>query len=188
MPTWVSLLRAVNLGAHNKVPMADLRKALSEAGFQRVQTYVASGNVITTSRHRSADRVAARVREVVAELTGLDVPVMVRSPAEIDAVLAANPWPEATRERPKLVHVFFLSAEPDPERVEALHAADVAPETCRVIGREVYVDYVASVHASRLTAASLARRLGVDGTARNWRTVQALADLCRAGDDLQPRR
>ena len=188
MPTWVSLLRAVNLGAHNKVPMAALREALSQAGFERVQTYVASGNVITSSRHRSADRVAARVREVVAELTGLDVPVMVRSRAEIDAVLASNPWPQATRQRPKLMHVFFLSAAPSPERVEALHAEDFAAETCRVIGRELYVDYVASVHASRLTTAFLTRRLGVDGTARNWRTVQALADLCRAEDGSRPRR
>lgn len=188
MPTRVSLLRAVNLGARNKVPMAALREVLSEAGFERVQTYVASGNVITTSRHRSADRVAARVREVVAELTGLDVPVMVRSPADIDAVLAANPWPRATRERPKLVSVFFLAGVPSPDRVEALHAEDFAPETCRVIGRELYVDYGTSVHGSRLTAAFLARRLGVDGTARNWRTVQALAGLCRAEDGIQPRR
>jgi uncharacterized protein (DUF1697 family) len=187
VPTWVSLLRAVNLGARNKVPMAALRQALRQSGFDSVQTYVASGNVITTSRHRSADRVAARMREVVAELTGLDVPVMVRSPAEIDAVLAANPWPQATRERPKLVHVFFLAAEPSRDRVEALHAEDFAPQACRVIGRELYVDYVASVYGSRLTAALFTRRLGVDGTARNWRTVQALADLCRAEDRPPPR-
>jgi uncharacterized protein (DUF1697 family) len=188
VPTWVSLLRAVNLGARNKVPMAALREALGKAGFERVQTYVASGNVITTSRHRTPERVAAQVHRVVAELTGLDVPVMVRSPADIDAVLAANPWQEATRERPKLVSVFFLAAEPSPDRIEALHAEDFSPEACRVIGRELYVDHVANVHGSRLTPGFLARRLGVEGTARNWRTVQAIADLCRAAGTAPARR
>ncbi len=188
MPTWVSLLRAVNLGSRNKVPMAALREALSQAGFDHVRTYVASGNVVTRSRHRSPERVAAQVHAVVAELTGLEVPVMVRSPADIDAVLAANPWPQATRERPKLVHVVFLAGEPTEESVEALHAETFGAEACRVIGRELYVDYVASVHASRLTPAFFARRLGVDGTARNWRTVQALADLCRAEGSVAARR
>jgi uncharacterized protein (DUF1697 family) len=177
--TWVSLLRAVNLGARNKVPMPALRAALAAAGFEDVRTYLASGNVVTRSRHRSPDRVAADVRRVVAELTDLDVPVMVRSPSDLEAVLAANPWPEAAKERPKLVSVFFLSGRPDAERVAALHDQDFADEACRVIGRELYVDYVTSVHASRLTPAFFARRLGVDGTARNWRTVEALAQMCR---------
>jgi uncharacterized protein (DUF1697 family) len=188
VPTWVSLLRAVNLGARNKVPMAALREALSQAGFDSVQTYVASGNVVTRSRHRSPERVAALVHSVVAELTGLEVPVMVRSPADINNVLAANPWPQATHERPTLVHVHFLAEQPTPERVEALYADDSAAGSCRVVGREMYVDYVTGVHASRLTPAFFTRRLGVDGTARNWRTVQALADLCRAEGTVVARR
>lgn len=179
VPTWVSLLRAVNLGSRNKVPMAALRSALADAGFQDVRTYVASGNVITRSGHRSPDRVAAEVRRVVAQLTGLEVPVMVRSPDDIDAVIAANPWPEATKQRPELVAVSFLAATPDADRVAALRAEDFGDEACRVIGREVYVDHANSVHASRLTPAFLTRRLGVDGTARNWRTVEALAQMCR---------
>lgn len=180
MATWVSLLRAVNLGARNKVPMPALRKGLADAGFEDVRTYVASGNVVSRSRHRNPERVAADVRSVIAELTGLDVPVMARSPVDIEAVLGANPWPGATTERPKLVSVSFLEAAPDPERTAALHAEDFAAESCRVIGRELYVDYVTSVHASRLTPGFFARRLGVDGTARNWRTVEAIAQLCRS--------
>lgn len=183
MPTWVSLLRAVNLGAHNKVPMPALRTALSEAGFQQVRTYVASGNVLTSSRHRSPDRVAADVRRVIAELTGLGIEVMVRSPADMQAVVTANPWPQATRCRPTLVAVSFLSAAPSTERVAALHAEtsgpDAGPSCCRVIGRELYVDYVDSVHGSRFTPAFFERRLAVRGTARNWRTVEAIVDLCR---------
>lgn len=160
--------------------MAALRTALADAGFHDVRTYVASGNVITRSGHRSPDRVAAEVRRVVAELTGLDVPVVVRSPDDIDAVIAANPWPGATKQRPKLVAVSFLAATPDPDRVAALHAEGFGDESCRVLGRELYVDYATSVHASRLTPAFFARRLGVDGTARNWRTVEALAQMCRS--------
>jgi uncharacterized protein (DUF1697 family) len=182
VPTWVSLLRAVNLGAHNKVPMPALRSALSEAGFERVRTYVASGNVVTSSRHRSPGRVAAEVRRVIAELTGLDIEVMVRSPEDMDAVVAANPWPDATRSRPKLVAVSFLSAAPSADRVEALHAetSGSASGSCLVIGRELYVDYVDQIHGSRFSPAFFERWLAVSGTTRNWRTVEAIVELCRA--------
>lgn len=179
MAVWVSLLRGINLGARNKVPMPALREALVAAGFGQVQTYVQSGNVVTSSRHRSPERVAALVREVVAGGFGLDVPVVARSPAELQAVLEWNPFPDAAFARPKVVqvtHLFDTPAEPD---VRALLAAvDVLPERVAVRGREVVVDYADNIHGSAVQGAWLTRRLGgIDGTARNWRTLTALCEL-----------
>ncbi|CAN5895468.1 DUF1697 domain-containing protein [soil metagenome] len=179
MAVWVSLLRGINLGARNKVPMPALREALAAAGFDDVQTYVQSGNVVTSSGHRSRDRVAALVREVVAAHFGVDVPVVVRSPAELAALLAWNPFPVASAERPKLVQVTHLVATPAPADVEALLAAvEDMPERVAVRGAEVVVDYSLGIQTSKVQGAWLAKRLGgVDGTARNWRTLTALCEL-----------
>lgn len=178
MAVWVSLLRGINLGSHNKVPMPALREALVEAGFRDVRTHLQSGNVVTTSRHRTPDRVAALVRGVVESRFGIDVPVVVRSPEQLRAVLEWNPFPEAAAERPKLVQVMHLFATPAADDLEALLAAPVSPERIAVRDAEVVVDYVDNIHASKVTGPWLTKRLGgVDATARNWRTLTALCEL-----------
>lgn len=177
MAVWVSLLRGINLGSHHKVNMPRLREVLAEAGFADVRTYVQSGNVVTRSGHRSADRVGLAVRRLVAEHFAVDVPVVVRSPAGLRDVLAWAPFPEAAAADPTKVHVVHLCAEPAPERVADLLRGDWGADEVAVRGAEVAVRYAETLHASRLTHALVTRRLGVDGTARNWRTLRALVDL-----------
>jgi uncharacterized protein (DUF1697 family) len=176
MTVWVALLRGVNLGNHNKVNMPRLREALTEAGFEDVVSYVQSGNVVMRSAHRSADAVARTVRATVSETFGLDVPVVVRSPKQLRELVEWCPFPEAV-DRPTGVHVIYLDEEPDPDRVAALLAHDWSPDAIVVKGREVVIRYDDSMHASRLQHANVLKRLAVDGTARNWRTAQALVDL-----------
>jgi uncharacterized protein (DUF1697 family) len=177
VPTWVALLRAVNLGGHNRVSMPVLREELAAAGFTAVRTYVNSGNVVAGSALTDPAAVAAAVRQVVAERFDLDVPVIVRSGEQLDALIAWNPFPDAALERPNLVSVVHLAAEPDPDRLAAVLAADVAPDRITARGTEVVIAY-----ADRTTgtaAEKALRRLGTEGTARNWRTLRALADLAR---------
>jgi uncharacterized protein (DUF1697 family) len=179
MPTWISLLRAVNLGSHNKVSMPALREHLAEAGFEDVRTYVQSGNLVTSSRHRTEHGVARAIAKVVADRHGVDVPVVVRSPDDMARVLALDPFPAATKRQPKLVSVVFFEKQLVGGKAFAAHAASLGEEVV-VDGRELYISYTArGVHASKLTPALLRRRLGQDGTARNWRTVGALVDLTR---------
>jgi uncharacterized protein (DUF1697 family) len=114
-----------------------------------VRTYVQSGNVVASSEHSSPAEVADEMSALVKAEFGLDVPTTVRTAEQLDQVIAANPYPQAARERPKLLHVSFLLAEPDPERVAAVHDNELTKDVCRV----------------------------VDGTARNWRTVTTLAQM-----------
>ena len=174
VPTWVSLLRAVNLGARNKLNMPALRESLAAAGFADVRTYVQSGNVITRSTHRSPVKVAAGVRGAIATDFGMDVPVIVRSPSQLTAAVTHNPYRDAD-EHPTRVQVVFLDGDPDADAVQALRATDFGPDGCEVIGREVYLSFATTSQGSRLNAA--VGRLGVDGTARNWRTVLALVEM-----------
>lgn len=179
MPTWVCLLRGVNVGKARKLSMGALRGALTAAGLTDVQTYLQSGNVVADSRLRTHEQVSALVRSVVAsELTLDDVPVVARRHDEIDQVITSNPFVAQASQRPHMVRVIFLAATPLATRVDTLMSEHSLRDTCRVVGNHVYVDYVDSSQDAGRTAASVTRTLGVDGTERNWRTVLALSELC----------
>jgi uncharacterized protein (DUF1697 family) len=176
----VCLLRAVNLGARNKVNMPHLRKALGAAGFDQVRTHLQSGNVLLHSTRPDADTVATAVRDVIRTEFGLDTPVLVRTPEQIRSILSWCPFPEQAATRPAAVHVLHLDTEPEPTRVAATLAEDWHPDRLTIRGREACLCYASTMHASRLQHATLLNRLGVTGTARNWRTLTAIAGLLTA--------
>jgi uncharacterized protein (DUF1697 family) len=175
--TWICLLRGVNLGKQRQLPMAALRSALAAAGMAGVRTHLQSGNVIALSEFRTPEEVSTLVRDVIAAEFSLDVPVMTRSPADLQQIIQANPFAAQAAERARLIRVIFLAAEPPSERFKQLNSDADLLETYRVIGRHVYVDYVRGYHNTSRTASFFTRKLGVDGTERNWRTVLALASL-----------
>jgi uncharacterized protein (DUF1697 family) len=180
VPTWVCLLRAVNLGKQRKVPMAVLRQALTAAGMTGVRTYLQSGNVVAQSPLAAPEQVSALVRSVIAAEFSLDVPVITRRPADIDRVIAVNPFASQAAQRAHLVRVIFLADAPAAAKVEQMTSGDTLHATCRVIGDHVFVDYADGYHGAARTANFFTRALGVDGTERNWRTVCALANYCSA--------
>jgi uncharacterized protein (DUF1697 family) len=177
VPTWVALLRAVNLGAHNKVSMPKLRDALAAEGFTDVKTYVNSGNVVLGSTLRSPAKVAQAVHDVILDHFGVDTPVLVRTGAQLATVLDWNPFPEAAGPRPNLVWVLHLSGEPQAELVEAFLAGDYGPVRVAHRGEEVVVDW--HDRSGRPTVDRALKKLGVDATARNWRTLTALVEMTR---------
>lgn len=177
MPTWVALLRAVNLGARNKVPMPALRTALTEAGFTDVRTYVNSGNVVLGSTLRSAAKVGTAVHDLIADRFGVDTPVIVRTGPQLAAVLAWNPFPDAAESRPNLVAVLHLGSAPAADAVETLLAQDLDPVRVAYRGEEVVVDWYDRTGLPKADRAL--KKLGVDATARNWRTLTALVDMTR---------
>jgi uncharacterized protein (DUF1697 family) len=172
---WVVLLRAVNLGSRNKVPMARLRTLLEEAGYGDVRTYIASGNVLLDGP-RSGAVVACELQRIVAEEFGVDTTAIARKPAELAALVTAHPFGRDTSRS----HVVFLAERPSATAGERLAAEDHWPDRGVLAGRDVYVQYGAGVQNARLSAARLERVLGVAATHRNWRTVVALAGLATA--------
>jgi uncharacterized protein (DUF1697 family) len=166
---WIALLRAVNLGARNKVPMALLRERLAAAGLEDVRTHLQSGNVIVRGDHE----VGPTIRAVVRDEFGVDEPVMVRSRDRLAEIAAANPFAAEAEIRPIMVRVIFLDKHPAPDRVKRLEERD----DVRVLDREVYVDYRDTFHGNSLSAAMVARRLGLHGTERNWATITKLLEL-----------
>ena len=180
MAEWVCLLRAINLGARNKVAMPQLRKALVAAGFDDVRTYLQSGNVVLSSGQRSASAVAKAVGALVKDEFGVDTPVLVRTPKQIREILAWCPFPDDAAARPTAVHVIHFDAKPAAARVTEARTQDWGPDGLEFRGLEACIRYATTMHASRLQHAALLKRLGVGGTARNWRTLVAVADLLGA--------
>ena len=169
---WVVLLRAVNLGSRNKVPMAKLRSVLEEEGYGDVRTYIASGNVLLDGPQSGA-AVARELERIVADEFGVDTTVIVRKPAELAALVSDHPFGRDTSRS----HVVFLAKRPSAKAAERLADEDHSPDRGALAGKNVYVQYGAGVQNARLSATRLERLLGVAATHRNWRTVAALAEL-----------
>ena len=155
--------------------MPALRDALEGAGFKDVQTYVQSGNVVLTSRVKP-ETVRRKVEKVLGEQFSLDVAVVVRSRAEIAAVVRRNPLRKVATD-PKRYQVTFLSAKLPAKVVRELKDAAADGERVVVSGREVYASHPATIARSKLWAKLAGKSLGVDATSRNWSTVEALLEL-----------
>lgn len=171
------LLRGVNVGGHNRLPMADLRSLLGTLGYEDVDTYLQSGNAVCTAPGPPGD-VAAAVATGLERAFGLSVPVVARSAEQWSGLVAANPLVHLERD-PKRLHVTFLDGLPDADHLAALAAeADgLAPERIEVVGPDAYLHTPGGFASTRFTPSFLERRLGRLATTRNWRTVLALADL-----------
>jgi uncharacterized protein (DUF1697 family) len=171
----VVLLRGVNVGGHNKVPMADLRKLLSERGHQEVRSYVQSGNVVLRSPATSPE-VAAAVRELLAKEFGLDIVVIVRGGLELAEVAAHNPFLRPDADPARQLHVAFLERSPDPGRAAGLDPHRAPPDELHLRGREIYLWCPDGLGRSKVFN-GLERLLGTPATVRNWRTVGELLRL-----------
>jgi uncharacterized protein (DUF1697 family) len=177
MAKYAVLLRGVNVGGHGKLAMTDLRRVLESLGYTDVSTYLQSGNAVISSDDDDPERVSRRIQESLLRELGLNPSVLIRTGAELTALVADNPFPE-TVAQPKLLHVVFLSAQPDPERAAAIDPGICPPDEFGVGDRAVYLRYAVSSGRSKLADLVLRQLLGsrpeVAATARNWNTVQAL--------------
>jgi uncharacterized protein (DUF1697 family) len=174
---YAALLRAVNVGGKNRLPMAELRTELSARGLEDVSTVLQSGNVLFHSA-KAESAVAATIAEAIDKAFDLRVGVVVRTAEELETVAGRNPFLGSGRELdPATLHVAFLSARPTAAAVATLDPDRSPPDSFVVVDRDVYLQYPKGSGRSRLTLDYLERRLGTQGTARNWRTVLRLADL-----------
>jgi uncharacterized protein (DUF1697 family) len=180
MTTQIALLRAVNLPAHNKVAMAGLRQFLVQLGLTAPRTLLQSGNAVFGST-MSATATERLLEVEAARRLGLRTDFVVRSAKEWQALMAANPFPDAADRDPAHLVVMCLKARPAPGAVTALQAGITGRETVRAVGRQAYIIYPDGIGNSRLTTATIEKALGTRGTGRNWNTVLKLHALAREG-------
>jgi uncharacterized protein (DUF1697 family) len=176
MTRHIALLRGINVGGHKKVPMADLRKALEAAGFEDVKTYVQSGNVALSATEKSPGKVGRAIERAIEDAFGFDVAVVVRSRAEIAALVEEDPLGDVAT-NPTYRIVVFLAEKLDRKRLADVDAEAFAPEAFALRDYEIVMWAPDGQRDSKLVKALSEKRTGVVGTARNWRTVEKLLDL-----------
>ena len=174
----VVLLRGINVGGKNKLAMADLRDIAADCGFEGARTYVQSGNLVLPATDGDLASIGTALGAAITRRTSMEIPLILRTADEWDAVVAANPFPDAADEG-RTLHVIFLDG-PAPEALSVFDAAPFAPDEMEVQGSEVYLHLPDGMGRSKL-AAKVARLPGAStGTARNWNTVLELANLTAA--------
>ena len=169
MTSYIALLRAVNVGGTGKLPMAELKAMCETAGFAKVKTYIASGNVVFQSKQPEA-KVKALLEAALAAYAGKPVGVAIRTAAEMAAVLAANPFPHAA---PNRTLAIFLDQKPPADALK--FASGVRDETMHLGIREIYVHYGDGMADSKLKIPA-----AKNGTGRNMNTIAKLAEMADA--------
>jgi len=155
--------------------MARLREALEEAGFSDVQTHLQSGNVLLSSKTKP-EQTARRCERLIEDEFGLEIDVVVRTPAELARVVKRNPLGNVAKD-PKRYQVSFLAGPLPAAAKRKLEEAVQEPEELVFSGREIYAWHPNGVARSKLWAALAGRGLGVTATARNWTTVTKVLEL-----------
>ena len=166
MPAFIALLRAVNVGGTGKLPMSELKAMCEELGFGQVRTYIASGNVVFTSR-KSESAIKTALEKRLKAYAGKPVGVAVRSAAEMAQVLADNPFPKA---KPNRTVAIFLDDKPPKDTLSAVRGQK--DEEIKLGRREIYVHYGDGMGQSKLVIPA-----AKTGTARNLNTVATLAKM-----------
>jgi uncharacterized protein (DUF1697 family) len=166
MTAYIALLRAVNVGGTGKLPMAELKSMCEAAGFKSVWTYIASGNVVFKSGKTEA-QVKSTLESVLAAYAGKPVTVMVRTAAEMAAVVAGNPFVEMPGNR---TMAFFLDKAPAADATK--NVSNQTNEQIKLGVREIYGYYPDGMGTSKLKIPA-AR----NGTARNMNTIAKLAEM-----------
>jgi len=183
MTTYVALLRGVNVGGNNKVPMAELRARLSDDGFARVRTYIQSGNVLVDASRTTSAKVADRVASSIRESFAVDVPVIVVDVPGLQRVFDQNPYPGESDH--KRLHAIFLPAAPDADaraRLDALnaqYAGKSSGDSTTLVGTTLYLHTPGGFGTSDLAKAltTKGKLASLNGTARNWATVSTLLTM-----------
>ena len=173
---YVALLRGINVGGNTMVKMEDLRKAFEGLGFESVASYINSGNLAFDARKTSEANLIGKIERAVENLIGKRVQVMVREQPEIERVIANNPF-DGKYQSHKEMHVLFLKSKLSKEQISWLAETTPSGEFFEISGREIYCHLPRGVADSYLGRGLFEKKLKAAVTARNWRTVEKLADL-----------
>jgi uncharacterized protein (DUF1697 family) len=177
MTTYVGLLRAINLGSHNKVSMADLKALLADLGMKNPQSILQSGNLVFETGARATGPLEKLLETTAASKLGLQTDFFVRTGAEWQQAIADNPFPKEAKIDPSHTVLMCLKDAPAPAAVKALQDAIKGREVVKAKGRHAYFLYPDGIGKSKLTITLIEKKLGTAGTARNWNTVLKLATL-----------
>lgn len=174
----IAFLRGINVGGKNVVPMAALKESFEAMGFKNVRTLLNSGNVVfEVGGNEKLPSLEKRLEREIAERLKVMAEVMLRSAAELDEVIARNPFPKEAQADPSHLLVMFFKSPPAASAVRSLESAIKGREKISLNSRELYIIYPDGIGTSKFTNVLIEKSLSLRGTARNWNTLLKLAAL-----------
>jgi uncharacterized protein (DUF1697 family) len=175
MPIFIALLRGINVGGNNPLPMKSLVAILEALGAKNARTYIQSGNAVFQSAEKNAATLAARLSAEIKRLHGFEPRVLLLSAEALRTAIAANPFPEGEAEG-KTLHLGFLAEAPAAPDLEKLERLRLPSERYELVGKVFYLHAPEGIGRSKM-AASIEKCLGVPMTDRNWNTVMKLNEM-----------
>ena len=174
--TFIALLRGINVGGHNRVPMSELRSACEDHGWAGAQTYIQSGNLLLRAPSAPA-RVEEELERLIERTFGLTIAVIVRTAAEWSASVRRNPFPDASRTEPMAVMLALSKERPRKDAAAELAARAADGERIERAGDDLWIHFARGMGKSKLSPQVLDRLVGSPVTMRNWRTVVTLEEM-----------
>ncbi len=176
MTRWIALLRGINVGGHNKIPMAELRTLCHDIGWQDVATYIQSGNILFGAEG-TMSTLEKRLAEAIVGHFGHRIHIIVRPAAAWPLYVRINPFPDASKAEPNRVMLALSRNKLAPEPADQLNKYAALGESVAQRTDSLWIHYASGVARSKITPALLDRLAGSPVTTRNWRTVLKINDL-----------
>lgn len=180
MSQWIALLRGINVGGRNIIPMQELTDLLEKLGCQNVKTYIQSGNVVFDFSGPDPISLPAKITGSIAEERGFEPGVLLFDSERLDRIVSQNPFTEDEIE-PKTLHVYILDSAPAAPDMQALENVAATGERFRLTGDNFYLHAPNGIGRSKL-AAKVEKAMGVAATARNWNTIIKIRNMVDATD------
>src|SRR5258705_2865807 len=180
MPTYVAMLRGINVGSGKIVKMDRLRASFEALGFGGVRTYVQSGNVIYESEEKSPAELSNKIEDKIQRDFGFTVPVLVKTSKEIAQIVSDNHLVKEKWIDHSKLHVTFLSDAPPRTAVNVLEPLATGRERFHILNREICLYCPDGYGRTKLSNNAIEKKLSVVSTTRNWRTVNTLLEMCRS--------
>jgi uncharacterized protein (DUF1697 family) len=173
---YVALLRGINVGGRNSLPMKDLIAMFEKAGASDVKNYIQSGNIVFSASASLAKKIGSLIGAAIKKKYGFESPVIIRSATDLSGIVARNPF--AKKGDADVWHITFLSSTPSAEQVGALDAKRSPTDSFAVVGSEIFLYCPNGYGNTKLTNAYFDSKLKMVSTVRNWRTLLKLIEMC----------
>jgi uncharacterized protein (DUF1697 family) len=177
MPVWISMLRGVNVGPHNRIKMEALREVFALLKLEQVQTYVQSGNVIFRTKEKDAVVLAKKIQNAIERTFGFRPEVILRTPEELRKAIVANPFVGRPDVESGKLLITFLAADPGDGGHTALASLKGYPEELHLKGRELYIYFPNGAGRSKLPWSKVEKLFKTQGTARNWNSATKMLEM-----------
>lgn len=170
----ISILRGINVGGKNKIPMVELKALYEKAGFKNVTTYIQSGNVVFSADKPDLNSLPDKIQQLIFKKYGFQVPIIIRTVDEIQQVIDTNPMLKMQGMDVEKLHVTFLADVPKKEHIEKVLSYKYPPDEYIIAGKEIFISCPNGYGNTKLSNNFFESKLKVTATTRNWRTVNEL--------------